>query len=170
VDQSPRLTSEADIATTSLEKNSLLKRIPDFHELSSGNPSDLILDRFLGHLGSLGISLYPAQEEAILALLEGNHVILNTPTGSGKSLVAEALIFQSMALGKRSVYTCPVKALVNEKFLNLCRLFGAESVGLMTGDGSVNHDAPILCCTAEVLSNMALRDGEDAKVDDVIIV
>lgn len=104
-----------------------------------------------------------------MALLEGNHVILNTPTGSGKSLVAEALIFQSMALGKRSVYTCPVKALVNEKFLNLCRLFGAESVGLMTGDGSVNHDAPILCCTAEVLSNMALCDGEDAKVDDVIM-
>lgn len=127
------------------------------------------MDRFLSHLNDLGISLYPAQEEAILALLEGNHVILNTPTGSGKSLVAEALIFQSMALGKRSVYTCPVKALVNEKFLNLCRLFGAESVGLMTGDGSVNHDAPILCCTAEVLSNMALCDGEDAKVDDVIM-
>ena len=169
MDQSPRLTSEADIATTNLTKNPLLKRIPDFHELSQGSPSDLILDRFLSHLNELGINLYPAQEEAILALLEGNHVILNTPTGSGKSLVAEALIFQSMALGKRSVYTCPVKALVNEKFLNLCRLFGAESVGLMTGDGSVNHDAPILCCTAEVLSNMALCDGEDAKVDDVIM-
>lgn len=153
----------------SVEKNSLLKRLPDFHELSSGNPSDLILDRFLGHLSELGIELYPAQEEAILALLAGQHVILNTPTGSGKSLVAEALIFQSMSLGKRSVYTCPVKALVNEKFLNLCRLFGAESVGLMTGDGSVNHDAPILCCTAEVLTSMALCEGEDAKVDDVIM-
>lgn len=104
-----------------------------------------------------------------MALLEGENVILNTPTGSGKSLVAEALIFQSMALGKRSVYTCPVKALVNEKFLALCKLFGAESVGLMTGDGAVNREAPILCCTAEILSNMALTEGAAAKVDDVIM-
>lgn len=104
-----------------------------------------------------------------MALLAGENVILNTPTGSGKSLVAEALIFNSMSLGRRSVYTCPVKALVNEKFLNLCKLFGAESVGLMTGDGSVNHEAPILCCTAEILANMALCDGADAKVDDVIM-
>lgn len=147
----------------------MFKRIPSFAELSSVDPQDLILDRFLGYLTEIGFDLYSAQEEAILALLAGDNVILNTPTGSGKSLVAEALIFNSMALGRRSVYTCPVKALVNEKFLNLCKLFGAESVGLMTGDGSVNHDAPILCCTAEILANMALCEGADAKVDDVIM-
>lgn len=147
----------------------LLKRIPTFQELSAGDPADLILDRFLDYATAIGHSLYPAQEEAILALFAGENVILNTPTGSGKSLVAEALIFQSMALGKRSVYTCPVKALVNEKFLALCKLFGAESVGLMTGDGAVNREAPILCCTAEILANMALTEGSLAKVDDVIM-
>ncbi|MDX9730918.1 MAG: DUF3516 domain-containing protein [Bdellovibrionales bacterium] len=147
----------------------LLKRVPAFHELSEGDPSEILLDRFLDHVSSIGHELYPAQEEAVLALLEGDSVILNTPTGSGKSLVAEALVFISLSLGRRSVYTCPVKALVNEKFLNLCRLFGAESVGLMTGDGSVNRDAPILCCTAEILANFAFAEGASAKVDDVIM-
>ena len=134
-----------------------------------GDPADIILDRFLDYATSVGHSLYPAQEEAILALLANESVILNTPTGSGKSLVGEALVFASMAMGRRSVYTCPVKALVNEKFLALCKLFGAESVGLMTGDGAVNRDAPILCCTAEILSNMALTEGALAKVDDVVM-
>ncbi len=114
-------------------------------------------------------SLYPAQEEAILALLEGKNVILNTPTGSGKSLVASALHFAALAHGRRSVYTCPIKALVNEKWMALCREFGPENVGLSTGDATVNRDAPILCCTAEVLANIALRDGEDARVDDVVM-
>lgn len=147
----------------------LLSRLPTFADLSSGDPADIILDRFLDYVASVGHSLYPAQEESILALLSGESVILNTPTGSGKSLVGEALIFASMALGRRSVYTCPVKALVNEKFLALCKLFGAESVGLMTGDGAVNRDAPILCCTAEILANMALTEGADTKVDDVVM-
>ncbi len=147
----------------------LLRKIPSFQELSQGEPADIILDRFLDYVSSVGHSLYSAQEEAILALVAGENVILNTPTGSGKSLVAEAMIFTSMSLGRRSVYTCPVKALVNEKFLNLCKLFGAESVGLMTGDGSVNREAPILCCTAEILANMALTEGADAKVDDVVM-
>lgn len=147
----------------------LLKKIPTFQELSAGEPADIILDRFLDYVSSVGHSLYPAQEEAILALVAGENVILNTPTGSGKSLVAEAMIFASMALGRRSVYTCPVKALVNEKFLALCKLFGAESVGLMTGDGSVNREAPILCCTAEILANMAITEGAQAKVDDIVM-
>lgn len=147
----------------------MLARIPTFNELSKVDPADLILDRFLDYVTSVGHSLYSAQEESILALLAGESVILNTPTGSGKSLVGEAMIFASMTLGRRSVYTCPVKALVNEKFLALCKLFGAESVGLMTGDGSVNRDAPILCCTAEILSNMALTEGALAKVDDVVM-
>jgi superfamily II RNA helicase len=147
----------------------LLKLVPQFHEYKDANPSDLLLDRFLSFVSQKGLNLYPAQEEAILNLLANENVILNTPTGSGKSLVAEALVFMSFALGKRSVYTCPIKALVNEKFLNLCRLFGAENVGLITGDGSVNREAPIICCTAEILSNMALTEGDQAKVDDVIM-
>jgi superfamily II RNA helicase len=148
---------------------SLLRRLPQFHELSSGDAVDVILTRFLDECESRGLTLYPAQEESLLALFAGDNVILNTPTGSGKSLVAEALVFHSMSWGRRSVYTCPIKALVNEKFLSLCRLFGAENVGLMTGDGSVNREAPILCCTAEILANMALTEGTRARVDDVVM-
>jgi superfamily II DNA/RNA helicase len=113
--------------------------------------------------------MYPAQEEAVLSLAEGCNVILNTPTGSGKSLVARLLHFRSLSGAGRSVYTCPVKALVNEKWIELCGAFGAENVGLSTGDASVNRNAPILCCTAEVLSNIALREGDAADVADVIM-
>jgi len=135
-----------------------------------GEPTeDDILDRFLDYVDGLGHELYPAQERAILELFGDNNVILRTPTGSGKSLVAAAMHFRSICLERRSVYTCPIKALVNEKFLALCRDFGAENVGMSTGDASVNLDAPILCCTAEVLSNMALRDGANTPVDDVIL-
>ena len=143
----------------------LFERIPKFEELSN----DLILDRFLDFAAEKKFELYPAQEEAVLALIEGQNVILNTPTGSGKSLVATALHYDSLSKGKRSIYTCPIKALVNEKFLALCKEFGPDQVGMATGDGSVNRDAPILCCTAEILANMALREGELAKVDDVVM-
>ena len=131
--------------------------------------SDELLGRFLDYVAGKGLTLYPAQEEAILELLDGKNVILNTPTGSGKSLVASAMLFASLARGRRSVYTCPIKALVNEKWMALCREFGPENVGLSTGDATVNRDAPILCCTAEVLANIALREGEDARVDDVVM-
>ena len=120
--------------------------------------ADDLLDRFLEYVDGQGLTLYPAQEEAILALLEGSNVILNTPTGSGKSLAAFALHFTSLARGRRSVYTCPIKALVNEKWMELCREFGPDRVGLATGDATVNRDAPVLCCTAEILANMALRE------------
>ncbi len=131
--------------------------------------SDELLGRFLDYVTEKGLTLYPAQEEAILALFEGKNVILNTPTGSGKSLVASALHFASLAHDRRSVYTCPIKALVNEKWMALCRELGPEQVGLSTGDASVNRGAPVLCCTAEVLANIALREGEDAGVDDVVM-
>ncbi|MGZ3745137.1 MAG: DEAD/DEAH box helicase, partial [Pseudobdellovibrionaceae bacterium] len=124
---------------------------------------------FLDYIASKNLELYPAQEEAILALLDGKNVILNTPTGSGKSLVALALHFQSLARGRRSFYTCPIKALVNEKFRDLCADFGPDQVGMITGDGSVNPQAPIICCTAEILSNLALREGPLANVDDVVM-
>src|SRR5947209_338364 len=109
--------------------------------------SDEILNRFVGWVASTGLELYPAQEEAILELYAGKHLILNTPTGSGKSLVATALHYKAAAEGKVSVYTCPIKALVNEKFFALCEAFGPERVGMLTGDASINRDAPILCCT-----------------------
>ena len=130
---------------------------------------DALLGAFLAYAESRGLTLYPAQEEAILELFEGKNVILNTPTGSGKSLVASALHFGALAAGRRSVYTCPIKALVNEKWMALCQEFGAANVGLSTGDATVNRDAPILCCTAEILANMALCEGAEANVLDVVM-
>lgn len=130
---------------------------------------DAILDAFLDSVQARGISLYPAQEEAILELMGDQHLILNTPTGSGKSLVAEALHFRSVVKGLRSVYTAPIKALVSEKFFALCDQFGPQRVGMLTGDASINRDAPILCCTAEILSNICLREGENSAVDVVIM-
>jgi superfamily II RNA helicase len=131
--------------------------------------NDTLLGRFLDYVEGRQLQLYPAQESAILELFEEKNVILNTPTGSGKSLVASALHFKSIAQGRRSIYTCPIKALVNEKWLALCREFGPDNVGLSTGDASVNRDAPILCCTAEILANIALREGAAANVQDVVM-
>ena len=131
--------------------------------------NDFLLGKFLEYVAAAGLELYPAQEAAVLELFEEHNVILNTPTGSGKSLVALALQFQALAQGRRSVYTCPIKALVNEKWLALCRQFGPQNVGLATGDATVNRDAPILCCTAEILANIALREGDRADVREVII-
>jgi superfamily II RNA helicase len=129
---------------------------------------DAILDRFVGFIAASGLTLYGHQEEGILQLLDGRHLVLATPTGSGKSLVATFLHFQAMAAGERSFYTCPIKALVNEKFFDLCRLFGPENVGMMTGDAAVNRDAPIVCCTAEILMNVAVREARP-RVDAVVM-
>lgn len=131
--------------------------------------SEQALENFLSYLIESGIEPYDHQENAILELFEGKNVILNTPTGSGKSLVATALHYRGLCLGRTSYYTVPIKALANEKFLSLCETFGPENVGLVTGDATVNPDATIICCTAEILANMALRDGKLAAVDDVII-
>jgi superfamily II DNA/RNA helicase len=131
--------------------------------------NDVLLGRFLDYVEGRRLQLYPAQESAILELFEEKNVVLNTPTGSGKSLVATALHFQAIARGRRSIYTCPIKALVNEKFMALCREFGPDNVGLSTGDASVNRDAPILCCTAEILANIALREGAAANVQEVVM-
>ena len=131
--------------------------------------NDVLLGRFLEYIEGRRLQLYPAQESAILELFEDKNVILNTPTGSGKSIVAAAVHFKAVAQGKRSIYTCPIKALVNEKWLGLCREFGPDNVGLSTGDASVNRDAPILCCTAEILANIALREGPQANVQEVIM-
>lgn len=142
---------------------------PLLDRLPTNDDPDEVLDGFYDYLDASGIDPYPAQEEAILELLAGNNVILATPTGSGKSLVATAAHFAGLANGKRSFYTAPIKALVSEKFFALCRDFGTEAVGMITGDGSVNPDAPIICCTAEILANLALREGAEANVDIVVV-
>ncbi len=131
--------------------------------------ADGALDVFLDWSGERGFSLYAAQEEAVLALAGGAHVVLGTPTGSGKSLVAVAAHAQALAEGRPSWYTAPIKALVSEKFFGLVEIFGAENVGMLTGDAAVNPDAPIICATAEVLANQALRDRELADIGMVVM-
>ena len=130
---------------------------------------DWVLSEFLAYVESVGLELYPAQEEAILEITSGNNVILNTPTGSGKSLVGLAACFAALSFGERAYYTAPIKALVSEKFLSLCRVFGPENVGMMTGDATVNPDAQVICCTAEILSNLALREGKKADLMWVVM-
>ncbi|MBF9337272.1 DUF3516 domain-containing protein [Microbacterium lacticum] len=134
-----------------------------------GASADAAYDGFVTWAAGRGLTLYPAQDEAVIELVSGANVILSTPTGTGKSLVAIAAHAASLAGGGRSYYTAPIKALVSEKFFALVEIFGAENVGMVTGDSSVNPDAPIVCCTAEILANIALRQGADATVDQVVM-
>ena len=127
-------------------------------------PPDESLLMFMDWAAEQGTELWPHQEEALLDLAAGDNVILGTPTGSGKSMVALGMHFMSMCEGKRCFYTAPIKALVNEKFFDLVDVLGRENVGMITGDTSINPDAPLICCTAEILANEALREGEDAEV------
>lgn len=131
--------------------------------------ADAILDRFSRWAGDAGLELYDAQEEALLELMTNRHVVLSTPTGSGKSLVALGLHFKALCEGKRSFYTAPIKALVSEKFFALCETFGPENVGMLTGDAAINSGAPIICCTAEILANMALRQGAETDAPYVVM-
>lgn len=130
---------------------------------------DTLFEAFSSWTTQRGIHLYPAQEEALIEAVSGSNVILSTPTGSGKSLVAVGAHFAALAYGRRTFYTAPIKALVSEKFFALIEVFGAEDVGMLTGDSSVNPDAPIICCTAEILANMTLRLGTDADVGQVVM-
>ena len=130
---------------------------------------DAVFNAFAGWAKSQGLDLYPHQEESLIEIVTGANVILSTPTGSGKSLVAMGAHFAALATGQRSYYTAPIKALVSEKFFALCDAFGPANVGMMTGDASVNAKAPIICCTAEVLASIALRDGADAEVGQVVM-
>ncbi|WP_349897089.1 DEAD/DEAH box helicase [Parafrigoribacterium soli] len=143
--------------------DSLLDRVPN------ADDPDAVYAAFVDWTSGQGISLYPAQDEALIEIVSGDNVILSTPTGTGKSLVAVGAHFAALAAGKRSFYTAPIKALVSEKFFALVEVFGAENVGMVTGDSSVNADAPIICCTAEILANLALRHGADAAVDQVVM-
>lgn len=141
--------------------------------------ADAMYDAFVDWATGRGFALYPAQDEAVIEIVSGANVILSTPTGTGKSLVAVAAHAASVArtaadreAGRpvgRTYYTAPIKALVSEKFFQLVEIFGAQNVGMVTGDSSVNPDAPIICCTAEILANLALRQGADAPVDQVVM-
>ena len=131
--------------------------------------ADAIFEAFTGWTTDQGLELYPAQTEALIELVSGSNVVLATPTGSGKSLVAAGAHFAAIAHGRRSVYTAPIKALVSEKFFALCDMFGADKVGMLTGDASVNPDAPIITATAEVLANQALREGAGTDVGVVVM-
>ena len=146
------------VTTTSLEG-----RIP------ADPDADALYEAFVEWTAEQGLTLYPHQEEALLEILSGSNLILSTPTGSGKSLVATAAHFTALAEDRVSFYTAPIKALVSEKFFALCDQFGADNVGMITGDASVNADAPIICCTAEILANLALREGSSADIGLVIM-
>ena len=132
--------------------------------LPSADDPDAVFEAFATWAAGTGLSLYPAQEEALIELVSGANVILDTPTGSGKSLVAKGAHFAALCAGQRSYYTAPIKALVSEKFFDLCATFGTDNVGMMTGDAAVNAQAPIICCTAEILANVALRHGAAAGI------
>ncbi len=148
-----------------LDRVSLLDTIA-----AAGTPdADAVYDAFVEWATDQGVTLYPAQDEAVIELVSGAHVVLSTPTGTGKSLVAVAAHAACLARGGRSYYTAPIKALVSEKFFALVDIFGAEQVGMVTGDSSVNPQAPIVCCTAEILANIALRQGSDTAVDQVVM-
>ncbi|MGD8150453.1 DEAD/DEAH box helicase [Ornithinimicrobium sp. Y1694] len=139
--------------------------------LPAGAPADpdALYETFAGWASEQGRTLYPHQDEALLHLLEGSNVVLATPTGSGKSMVATSACFLALARDQVAFLTAPVKALVSEKFFDACRTFGADNVGMLTGDASVNADAPIIVCTAEILANIALREGERADIGMVVM-
>ena len=144
-----------------------LPALGDFIPETSG--SDELLDAFLEWSLAAELELYPHQEEAVLRLLAGENVVLSTPTGSGKSLVAVAGAFATLAEGRRATYTAPIKALVSEKFFELTAALGASNVGMVTGDASVNGSAPVIACTAEILAQRALRSGADTPADLVVM-
>lgn len=160
-------TSSAPGETSSKEQTGdpllLGDMVPEWGEPRNLTDDD-IYERFFQWVESRGITPWPHQEEAILSLVSGNHVILATPTGSGKSMVALAMHYIALCTGRRSYYTAPIKALVSEKFFDLVKVLGRDRVGMITGDTHINTDAPVICCTAEILANQALREGRHADI------
>src|SRR5690606_9085814 len=129
---------------------------------------DALYEGFSTWAEGTGRTLYPHQEEALLEIATGSHVIVSTPTGSGKTMIALAAHTVALARNQRTYYTAPLKALVSEKFFDLVALFGSQNVGMVTGDSAINPEAPIICCTAEILANQALREGAATDVGVVV--
>lgn len=147
--------------------NIALDALEDAHGLTP-SPEDMY-EAFSSWVTSTGKQMYPHQDEALLNIVSGDHVIVSTPTGSGKSMIAMQALFTALATGRTAYYTAPLKALVSEKFFELIGNFGAHNVGMVTGDSSINADAPIICATAEILANIALREGDQADVGMVVM-
>lgn len=157
-------TGSASTAETTL--NQMLDQLEDTGLLGD---IEALYQAFSEWAAARGRNLYEHQDAALVELLDGRHVIAQTPTGSGKSLIALAGHFISLARGGRSYYTAPLKALVSEKFFELVEAFGAHNVGMVTGEVSINGEAPIICCTAEILANRTLREGKTLDADMVIM-
>ncbi|HEX5560039.1 MAG TPA: DEAD/DEAH box helicase, partial [Nocardioidaceae bacterium] len=102
----------------------------------------------------LGFELDPFQEQACKALEEGRGVLVAAPTGAGKTVVGQFAVHLALAGRRKAFYTTPIKALSNQKYAELVDLYGADRVGLLTGDTSINGDAPVVVMTTEVLRNM----------------
>ena len=157
-------------APMSTDSPALLDDPADLCELrATGDDPDELFASFAAWADECGTPLYPAQQDALIELLGGANVILATTTGSGKSLVATGAQYAALAQGQRSYYTAPIKALVSEKFFALCAVFGPGNVGMLTGDAAVNAGAPIIACTAEILANIALREGAEADIGLVVM-
>ena len=107
------------------------------------------------------------QIEAIKAINSGNSIVLTAPTGSGKTLIGEFAIYRGLSHESRVFYTTPLKALSNQKFRDFVNQFGENKVGLLTGDISINRDAPILVMTTEIFRNMLY--GEFEEFDDPLV-
>ncbi|WP_172135097.1 RNA helicase [Adlercreutzia sp. ZJ473] len=159
----------SDPADSAASSPAAASAAPDLDETDPWLTPDEALERFLDWVDARGIEPWPHQEDALMNLAVGDHVILGTPTGSGKSLVAQGLCFMAMATGRRAYYTAPIKALVSEKFFDMVDVLGRDNVGMITGDSTINTEAPVICCTAEILANQALREGEGADVGCVVM-
>ena len=163
-DETAQLASAAREASAPGELGALACKLYDEHPDLTEEEA---FEAFCDWVASRGVELWPHQEEALMSIMVGDHVILGTPTGSGKSLVALGMHFIAMCFGERSYYTAPIKALVSEKFFNLVELLGRENVGMITGDVHINTSAPVICCTEEILANQALAEGKDAPIESV---
>ncbi|MCU1548966.1 MAG: box helicase [Arthrobacter sp.] len=118
-----------------------------------------------GFIRTLEFELDDFQREACLSLQAGRGVLVAAPTGAGKTIVGEFAIYLALQRGLKAFYTTPIKALSNQKYSELAAKYGAENVGLLTGDTSINGDAPVVVMTTEVLRNMLYADSD--TLDDL---